>query len=195
MITAIVLAAGLSRRMGNENKLLLPLKGKPVIMHVIDNLIDSKADHILVVASELSHSKLIHIASDRVQVIENKHYQTGKTSSIQAGIRVSNENSHCMICLGDMPLIQSESYDQLINSSKKNPRSLIVPTYQKKQGNPIIFPPTLRRQILEHTDPEGCKSIVQRHESIQVLIPMDDKGILHDIDTPNQFDSIKDLLQ
>ena len=117
-VSAIVLAAGLSRRMGEENKLFLAFKGKPLVAWVIEKISQSKADEIIIVTSELS-KKLAGFANDKIKVVNNPDYKIGMTTSIQKGILATSESSiGYMICLGDQPLIEIADYNKIIDSFK-----------------------------------------------------------------------------
>ena len=114
-VSAIVLAAGLSRRMGEENKLFLAFKGKPLVAWVIEKISQSKADEIIIVTSELS-KKLAGFANDKIKVVNNPDYKIGMTTSIQKGILATSESSiGYMICLGDQPLIEIADYNKIIH--------------------------------------------------------------------------------
>ncbi|MDH5476613.1 MAG: nucleotidyltransferase family protein, partial [Cyclobacteriaceae bacterium] len=142
-VSAIILAAGLSSRMGNENKLFLNYNDKPIIEWVIENIGHSEAHELIVVASELSYERLKAFSSSRVRVVDNPAYKQGMTSSIQSGVQALGEDSEgYMICLGDQPTLKKGVYNQLIHAfsaaSHKNKKSIIVPFYKKAKGNPVI---------------------------------------------------------
>ncbi len=181
-VTAIVLAAGLSRRMGSDNKLLLPIAGKRIVAHVIDQVARSQCHELIVVTSHLTHDAL----EGGYQRAVNANAEQGMTSSIQTGIRASKKDTDgFMICLGDQPLIQSHTYDQLISQFKTD--SIIVPYHQGQRGNPAIFPSGLKQAILECQDPEGCKSVIAAHRHQVIKVEVDTPSILQDIDTPEDY--------
>ena len=101
MITAIVLAAGLSKRMGKANKMLLPYKGKPVIAVTVDNIVAAGVSDIVVVTG-FEQEKIQEVLNTRpVRIMSNPDYEKGMTTSIQKGIAHAKGNGY-MICLGDM---------------------------------------------------------------------------------------------
>ncbi|MDW3194105.1 MAG: nucleotidyltransferase family protein [Cytophagales bacterium] len=189
-VSAIVLAAGLSRRMGMENKMGLMYQGKPIVHHVIDQLTKSTVFETIIVTSEVSQDLF-----PNHDIILNEHYQTGMTSSIQAGVRAASAHTEgYMICLGDQPLIQTEDYDHIVNAFSENfrdnPSSIIAPTYGGKKGNPVVFPFTFKEVILNHEEPEGCKSIIQSNKQHVHAIEMSTNHVLQDIDTPTDYKQI-----
>lgn len=192
-VSAIVLGAGLSRRMGEENKLFLPFKGRPMIDWVLHNVINSEVDEIIVVGSQLSMDELSSWKSDRVRLVENIDYESGMTSSIQAGVRASQADGY-MICLGDQPKIKTHTYNQILTAfSTSNPTNsevIAVPFYDKKKGNPVVFSKAYRQLILTHQEPEGCKTIIQQYSKMITSISIEDPGILQDIDTKEDYQKL-----
>lgn len=189
-VSAIILAAGLSRRMGEENKLFLSIKGKPMVEWVIENVSKSIADEVVLVASELSMDQLTKWQSDRIQLVENLEYKQGMTSSIQAGVNAATGDAY-MICLSDQPLIKTETYDLLIQTFQEaaiqDPSAIVLPFFKDKKGNPVIFSAQYRTEILNHVAPEGCKEIVQANRKHLRKVDTTDAGILMDIDTQEDY--------
>ena len=189
-VSAIVLAAGLSRRMGSANKMGLIYQGKPLVHHVIDQLAKSAAFETIIVTSEISQGLF-----PNHEFILNEHYQTGMTSSIQAGVKAASEQSEgYMICLGDQPFIQTEDYDQLIQifeeKLKGNPRVIVLPTHDGKKGNPVIFSSHYKGAILSHQQPDGCKEIVQAHKKDVIFQEVHTAAILLDVDRPEDYETL-----
>lgn len=189
-VAAIVLAAGLSRRMGSQNKLFLPIRGKDMIAWTMDAVLSSEANHIMLVASKLSMPKLAGWASERVHLVENQAHETGMTSSIQAGVGATSADGY-IICLGDQPTVRATTYNQLIQTFKANPDSIILPYHDGQKGNPVIFPQRHRSAILHHQEPEGCKSIVQDNMDHVIKVQVEDPGVLIDIDTDADYDQLR----
>jgi len=130
MIIAIVPAAGLSARFG-RNKLLLPFGGKPMIAHVIDTLLASDVDEIIVVLGHESERVKEAIGEREVKLVENLQYRNGLSTSINAGLAaISSGASAIMIYLADQPLIEPEEVNFLIRSfaeAEKANKSIVVP--------------------------------------------------------------------
>jgi len=117
MLTVIVLAAGMSRRMGPKNKLLLPFQGKTMLETTLDQLRELQDAEIVVVLGHEAVQIQPLLENLEVKVVLNPDYTCGMTSSIQAGVRAAAERSDgFMICLSDMPLIQTVSYRQLADA-------------------------------------------------------------------------------
>ncbi len=185
MVSAIVLAAGLSARMG-KNKMLLPFAGKTVIEKVVENIIASGIDDIIVVTGRDAlqlHDLLQH---SPVKIIYNNDFALGMTTSIQKGVYAANGDGY-MICLGDMSFIISQEYKKLNDFFEEkrlvDEECICIPGYKNQKGNPVIFSSFYKNIILEHTNMEGCKEIVQANKQYVYAIEMNTNNILKDIDT------------
>ncbi len=189
-INAIVLAAGLSRRMGAANKLLLPYGRKTVVETVVSKILTSNPETTIVVLGHEGSAVRAALQHLPVQFVDNPDYATGMTTSIQCGVRAAGPGA-VMICLSDMPLIEPEAYFFLQTVFKErlpdDPDAIIMPQYNGQKGNPVIFSETYRSAILAHTDPEGCKSIVQANREHLVLVNLNTAAILEDMDYPEDY--------
>ncbi|MEO8112092.1 MAG: nucleotidyltransferase family protein [Ginsengibacter sp.] len=190
MISAIVLAAGLSARMEGKNKMLLPFDGKTVIEKVVANIIASGIIEVIVVTGRDAltvHDLLQH---SPVKIIYNNDFADGMTTSIQQGIYAANGDGY-MICLGDMPFITSQEYRKLYTSFEEQRRTneacICIAEYKNQKGNPVIFSAFYKKQILDHTNMEGCKEIVQANKENVYPIEMSTNNILRDIDTLEDY--------
>ncbi len=187
MVSAILLAAGSSRRMGKQNKLLLPWNDQPMIARVAEQIQGSKASEIIVVLGHEAEKVKAALAPFDVQFSYNPKHQSGMTSSIQAGIKTCSPDSRgYLICLGDMPRLQTTDYDTIIEqvSGKKE---ILAPFYRGQKGNPVFFSRHFKGEILAHTEAEGCKKIVQANALLLRSIPFTNDHILHDIDKPEDY--------
>lgn len=194
MLTAIVLAAGSSRRMG-RNKLLLPYRGKPLLTYVVGNILSAKIGPVIVVTGYEAGLIEESLKGVPVKVVHNPRYETGMTGSIQTGVSAAGGEGY-MICLSDMALIAPEEYALLKKTFDKQYRHdkacIIQPTYDGQIGNPVIFSAFWRQAILEHTDPEGCKDIVRSHPGNIYRLEMNSSSVLQDLDWPEDYDQLTD---
>ncbi len=190
-IAAILLAAGSSRRMGTENKLLLPYRGRPLIQHQVEEIQQSQLTDFTVV---LGHDaeQVGAVLPSEVKKVFNENHLSGMTSSIQAGIEAVEEKvKGYMICLSDMPLLTAKDYDDIVDFFLKNidnyPRLIVQPVHQQHRGHPVIFSSYYRKELLEHTDPEGCRKIIRKNKKEVRQLDMLQPNILKDIDTPGDY--------
>ncbi len=195
MLSAVVLAAGSSSRMGTDNKLLLPYKNKPVIAAVVETIINAGIKDVIVVTGyEADHIKDA-LKNFEVQFTHNQHYADGMTSSIKQGIMAAKGNGY-MICLSDMVMITAADYKLLSDAFQKrislNLQCIIMPWYKNKHGNPVIFSSFYKEMILQNLQPEGCKNIIQSNLQHLYMIEMATPHVLQDFDYPDDY---KKLLQ
>ncbi len=188
-ISAILLAAGTSSRMGKRNKLFIPFDGKPMFIRCLEEIVGAAPAEIIVVTG-YEHERVKHSlpASASAKVVENSHYDIGMTSSIQAGVRTCDPGTHAfMICLSDMPLIKSEDYRLLMDffkeSKQRSTTPIVAPSYKGRRGNPIIFDCSYRQEILDHREAEGCRKIVKDNSRQQFLRDFDRSQFLMDFDS------------
>ena len=201
MVSCILLAAGLSSRMEDKNKLLMSLEGKIILAHTLEALLASESDEVIVVLGYQSKEIQFFIDSNNypVKTVHNKGFATGMTSSIKAGVeKVSSEADGIMICLADMPFIKPNEYNQIVegfNQAKQsNPDAIVIPCYHGKRGNPVIFSATYKSEILSHEKMEGCKGLIKDHPQNVTEINLDTNFITVDIDTNEELESArKDL--
>ncbi len=202
MFHIIVLAAGLSRRMGADNKLLLPWGHKTVLEMTIDNILAAQIGHLnIVVGHEAEDIKkaLKHYSNQTspppLSIVNNFAYEQGMTTSIQAGIKnISDMATGYMICLSDMPLIAPSEYRLLFNHFseiiKKDKKAIIRPVFNNQKGNPIIFSAFYKKDILHLTYTEGCKPIVQNYAEHVYEVQMPTDSILKDMDNPEDYERL-----
>lgn len=198
MITAILLAAGESKRMGDTDKRFLLYKGKPLINHVTLNLWHSKQSQLVIVIENNDNKLLNQEKSEHIKVVVNSDYQEGMTTSIQAGVAAASEKATgYMICLADQPLISTEAYNRIIeafeNTHLSDEKCIIIPFFREKKGNPVIFSKHYREAILEHKSMEGCKGIIQINKQHIVKIEMPNDHILKDVDTREDYEKLTEL--
>ena len=191
MISAIILAAGESRRMGGQNKLLLPFCGEVLIRKFVKSIRSSNVDEVLVVVGH-EEEKIKDVLQDQqVTFVENFCYMEGMTTSIQSGIRAASpESDGLLICLADLPFIETSDFNRLIRSFidffDTKSSIIIVPVFKGQRGNPVLFSNQFREIILEHKG-EGCRDIVQKNSECVREVTMENDNVLLDLDTPEDF--------
>ncbi len=192
-LNIILLAAGLSRRMGNANKLLLPVKNSTIVQTTLENILTADIGNIIVVIGyEADKMKKILENYPTISIVENKFYEQGMTSSIQTGVKnLKPQNKGLMICLSDMLFIESEEYRQIANffldASKENDKIIVQPEFKQMIGNPIVFSDYYLNEILSHGAPEGCREIIRKHKDRLKKITMSSNNILKDIDNMEEY--------
>ena len=187
MISAILLAAGQSKRMNGENKLTKEIKGIPLIKLSVKNILDSSIDELIIVFGYQKEiiEKLID-ENKKIKPVFNKDFESGIGSSIKTGLKhMSKKTTAFFICLGDMPLVNQDIYNLLIKS--KNNKEIIIPTYKGQQGNPILFLISMKEKIMTIQGDVGAKKILELNKDKIMSVQIDDQGITKDFNTEENF--------
>jgi len=187
MISAILLAAGQSKRMIDENKLTKEFKNIPLIKHSVNNILSSNIDELIIVLGY--QKKIIQNIIDensKIKFVTNENFVNGMSTSIKTGlIHLSDCSEAFFICLGDMPFINRKIYNHLINSRNNN--NIVVPTYKNKQANPVLFPKFMKPNIMSISGDFGAKKILEKNKNKILNISIDDIGITKDFNTKDDF--------
>jgi len=190
MISAILLAAGQSKRMNGENKLTKEIQNIPLIKHSVKNILASSIDELIIVLGYQKEiiEKLID-KNKKIKFVFNKDFKNGIASSIKTGLNHLSINTEAFfICLGDMPMVNHNIYNQLIKS--KNNKEIIVPTYKRQQGNPVLFDKSMKEKIMSIAGDVGAKKILELNKDKILNLEVDDQGITKGFDTQDNFNSL-----
>jgi molybdenum cofactor cytidylyltransferase len=186
MITAIVPAAGMSTRMG-QNKLLLTYKGKSLIAHAVDTLLASAIDSIVVVLGYEAEKVRQQVGGKPVTLVENPSYRDGMSTSIRAGLQaLPCQSNAVMIYLADQPLLEPEDVNRLIRAfaeARNNNKSIVVPFFHGQRGNPVIIDSSYREAILGVRGDVGCKRIIERNPDSVFTVEMETDHVVRDVDS------------
>ena len=187
MISAILLAAGQSKRMNGENKLTKEIQGIPLIKYSVKNILDSSIDELIVVLGHQKEiiEKLIE-RNEKIKLVFNQNFKSGMASSIKVGLNYLSEKTDAFfVCLGDMPMVNSDVYNQIIKS--KGQKEIIVPTYEKQQGNPVLFAKSMKEKIMDISGDVGAKKILELNKEKIFYLPIDDSGVVLDFNIQESF--------
>ena len=189
MISAILLAAGQSKRMGGDNKLIKKYNKKYLINYIVATLIKSKVDKIIIVLGFQSPKvRKITAKNEKINFIYNKNYKSGISSSIKVGLkRVSKKNIGFLIVQADMPLISKNIINSICYVVKKNRKEIIAPTYKRKMGNPIGFKYSMIKILNKIRGDSGAKKIIKRNKKNLSLIRVNSKSIFKNFNTQKDF--------
>lgn len=189
-VSAIVLAAGESRRMGAQNKLHLPIDGVPLIRRTLETLLASELDEIIVVVGHEHRATQSLLYRLKVLTVYNEDYRSGQMSSVHCGLAaLTHANSGVMIALGDQPAITVDDINFLINAfHQRNDREIIIPTFEGKRGNPIIVSPKSRTDILSGKRNLGCRKFIEKNPDLVKFIAMKSPGVTIDLDTADEYE-------
>ncbi len=189
MITAIVLAAGISRRMGTPKQLLM-YKGRPLLRHVVENLLQSRVDEIMVVLGYQGTEVAEVLNGLPVRIIINQDYTCGQSTSVKSGLTAlhpaDSDRLGVLFVLGDQPLVKPETINLLIDHYRQH-GGIIAPYYQGVRGNPVLFDQKFFSEFQVLTGDAGAREIISRHPEDLWKVEVPDKGVLQDIDTLEDY--------
>jgi molybdenum cofactor cytidylyltransferase len=187
MISAILLAAGESRRMG-DFKQLLPFQGKSFVECCVDNLMAAGLDEVIVVTGH-RHAEIEQaLVSRPIRLAFNADYRAGMSSSIRRGVQALNEKtSAILIALADQPQIHSSLISKIIAAHQAEHPLILVPVYDNRRGHPIILDARLRDEILAIDPTQGLRQLVQAHTDQTLYLQMTSDSILLDFDYPQDY--------
>ena len=185
MISAVVLAAGTSRRMGRP-KPLVKLGRKTILQHVVANLEASQVDQIVVVLGFGAEKIIPTLKGMSCQVVVNPQYILGMSSSIRCGLSTVNPQARAvLIALGDQPYIPPEIVDVLLRRYQKEDQKIVVPLYGGKRGHPVIFGRKYWPELRALKGDVGGRELLHRHAQHVLEVEVGQEGVLADIDTPS----------
>ena len=196
-ISAVLLAAGESRRMQGVNKLGLPIGNIPLLRHTVQTLLASRLQELIVVLGHEADTLRPLVESLPTTLVYNKNYREGQMTSVHMGLAsLTQQCDAVMVCLADQPLLTPEDINSLIDAFAKHGNStVVVPTYQGKRGNPIILADKHREVILSGKHNLGCKRFIERNPQLVTTIEMPTNHVVVDMDTLEDYVNIRRLLR
>lgn len=191
-IGAILLAAGLSRRMGPQNKLLLPIAARPMILHVAQTYLSAIDGTLTVVVGHEANAVRAALSDLPLNMVENPDFADGQPTSVAAGLRHAPEADLLLIGLGDQPQLTPADIKGLIAAHKSADLTKIsIPVQGDVRGNPILIPAWLRPRLLEDPDRPGCMHFIRKHPEHVQRLTLSAAGFFADIDTPEVYADVQ----
>lgn len=186
-VAAVILAAGLARRMGGRDKLTADLGGLPVLRHVALAARDAGLSPLVAVVGPAHGGARDALAGLDIRYAVNADPARGLASSLQAGLAALPEDAEAAaICLGDMPLLRAATLRALVRALVEAPRAeAAIPVQDGGWGNPVIWRRRRFGDLMALTGDRGARGLLEAlPDAGRVLLPVDDPGVRRDIDTP-----------
>lgn len=190
-IGAIILAAGVSQRMGSP-KQMLTFNGNSLLRHAVQTALGSRCRPVVVVLGAHAETLQREISDLPVTSIENHLWAEGMGASIRTGIAalegVSEHLTGTVLMLCDQPFVTSQTLDQLISVYEASPSLAVASEYAGSLGAPALFSQELFAELSALKGPEGAKQILKRHEPdvIRLSVP----EAVWDVDTPADYERL-----
>lgn len=186
-VAAVVLAAGLSQRMGKQNKLLMSVGGKPMVRRTLEAFV-ARCDEVIVVTGYEANEVRDRISGLSLRVVHNPDYAKGQATSVAAGLKAALGAECILVGLGDQPLLTTTHLDALIAAHHDvDSTKISVPHNGRSRGNPIVIPGALAGQMLADKQNPGCGKFTRQRPDLVNLIQMNARAYFDDVDTPEDY--------
>jgi molybdenum cofactor cytidylyltransferase len=198
MVSAVVLAAGESKRM-DRKKELLPVEGEPMIRTIVRKLLDSrKVEEVIVVLGHEANdvgAALSGITDERLELIGNVRYSEGMGTSLASAVRACAWGTEAIaVVLGDAPFFRTEDVDALADAHEGG-AAIAVPVFQGRRGHPVVLDSSFREEMEGLTGDAGARHILERESASVVEVELTDDGFLVDIDDPDDYEAVKNGIE
>jgi len=192
-IAAVVLAAGRSTRMGAVNKMLAEIGGKPLVRIAAEQALASRAKPVIVVTGHERERVEAALAGLAIRFVHNPDYMQGLGTSLKAGIAaVPADADGAIVCLGDMPQVDSQLIDKLIAAFDPERGVLVVvPSIDGRRGNPVVWSRRFFHDLMSIDGDIGARHLIGSYAEAVAEVPVAGAGALTDVDTPESLSAVK----
>ena len=189
MITAIVLAAGASRRFGAQ-KLLAELHGKPVIRWTVEHMCDTEVDDVIVVLGRERERVRQALDGLDVRFVVNEQFADGLSASLRTGVHALTADARAtIIALGDQPTVGCSVVDSLIDLYRRSGKPIVVPDYRGVRGNPVLFDATLFSELGSVRGDFGAREVIGRDPTRVAKVELECEAP-EDVDTEEELERL-----
>jgi molybdenum cofactor cytidylyltransferase len=187
VITGIVLAAGLSRRMGGP-KLLLPVEGRKLLVRLaVEQVLAAGLDEVVVVLGAEARAVEVALAGLSIRAITNRRHAEGQSTSLRAGLEsLGPAVEAAVVALGDQPLPDPTLIGRLVEAFRATRQPIVVPRYRDGRGNPVLFASSLFEELCAVTGDRGGRQVIARDPRRVMEVPVD-ALMPPDLDTPDDY--------
>lgn len=186
-IIGVVLAAGMSRRLGRP-KQLLDLHGKPLVRHVTERALVSTLDTVVVVVGHAADDVTAALDGLDVRVATNAAFASGQSTSLVAGLKAAGPGADAIVMLlGDQPLIEPQVIDGLIRVRRTDRVSIAMAAYGSERGHPVLFGHEVFEELGTITGDQGAREVIRNHRDDVVLVTAKSSSVPLDVDTEEAY--------
>jgi molybdenum cofactor cytidylyltransferase len=198
MVSAVVLAAGESKRMDSKKE-LLPISGEPMIRMVVKKLLESRElnEVVVVLGHEANNvgAALSGITDERLELVGNTRYAEGMGTSLAQGVRACSWGTRAVVvALADAPFFRVVDVDRLI-AAHGDGAAIAVPTFAGRRGHPVLMDGRYRDELEDLTGDAGARHILEREGDAVVEVEIDDDGFLVDVDDPEDYEAVRNGIE
>jgi len=194
-LSAVLLAAGESRRMGSINKLTLPINGKPLLRRTAETLARADLVELVVVVGHEQEVARELLQGIPARIVYNADFREGQMTSVFHGLAALQQPcAGVMICLSDQALLDVEDIRTIVHGFASCPTSIMVPVYKGQRGNPVVLDYAHRETILADRKNLGCKRLIEKNPELVTVLEMPNDHVLMDLDTPEAYANLTQRL-
>jgi molybdenum cofactor cytidylyltransferase len=189
MLTAVILAAGESRRMGSPKALLL-YHDRTFLQHLLDITVHPQIGKQCIVLGAGAEEIIQRAGLDPAMTVVNPDWHTGQLSSIQAALRSLGSKppvDGVLLCLVDQPLSTSALVKDLVGVFYRTGKSIVLPAYRGRRGHPVIFSCKLFEELLAAPAETGARAVVWKHKHEVEEVPTEEEGAVLNLNDPDTF--------
>ena len=194
-LSAVLLAAGESRRMGDVNKLTLPVGDQPLLRRTAETLCRCGLVELVVVVGHQQDIARQLLAGLPLRIVYNEDFREGQMTSVNRGLAALEETCRgVMICLSDQVLLDVDDIRHIQRGFDSCPTSIMVPVYQGARGNPVVLDYSHRQTILADRKNLGCRRLIEKNPELVTVLEMPNDHVLVDLDTPEAYSAVRQRL-
>jgi molybdenum cofactor cytidylyltransferase len=192
LVSAVILAAGTSSRMGKA-KQLLPLGDSTVLAQTLARVHSAALHEIVLVLGASAEAIQPRLPSlPTLRIVLNPQYGQGIAGSLRTGLSALDpESAAALIILGDQPFIRPETLLRIVQEYHRSHPPIVIPTCQGKRGNPVLLDRSVFPEAHQLEGDVGFRALFARHLEEIVKVEVEDKGILLDLDDPADYERLK----
>jgi molybdenum cofactor cytidylyltransferase len=179
--------------MQGDNKLLLPLFGRPIVARVVEAVLEAGLQRVLVVTGHEPGRVRQLLAPYPVEFAHNREFARGLSSTLEVGVgELAGEADGVLVCLGDMPLVKAADIRALVDRfEKEGGASICVPAWRGQRGHPVLWPSRYFPALGALAGDRGGRDLLEEFASEISWLEASDEGVLIDVDTPGVLASLQ----
>ncbi|MBP1925770.1 molybdenum cofactor cytidylyltransferase [Sedimentibacter acidaminivorans] len=186
-ISAIVMASGLSRRM-NTNKLQMEINNKKIYEYILETIKSNEFHEVIVVTNDQNiNSKAESLG---YKTLSNPNAYLGQSVSIKIALENSSESSGYMFFVADQPFVSSNTINIICDIFKNNLDRIIIPSYNGINGNPVLFPCSLKNELMSISGDSGGKAVIKNNLDKVINVEIHNVNEHMDIDTLEDYEKV-----
>jgi molybdenum cofactor cytidylyltransferase len=188
VLSAVILAAGASRRMSRYPKALLPVEGSTFLERTIECADQPEIGELYVVLGAGAEQIVAAVQPGRARFVLNEGWKSGQLGSLRFGVRHLSERSEGVLFTPvDYPLVRKSTFGALISFWMGNRDRIVLPSYRGRKGHPALIPRRLFGVLLNEELPGGARDIFEKERESVCLVELSDPGVVRDVDTPEDY--------